>query len=138
MPATALQGLTSSEWTRLFPDTALGDAVDGAAVDRALDLLSRAGFDPVRTAQIRDRLLTAFKKTETARIQVASARASFEIVDKKYNQGMASQIEYLDARSALTSAEINETLIKYNFFIAQAEFERVTASYPLRGENPDK
>ncbi|RMI02852.1 MAG: TolC family protein, partial [Calditrichaeota bacterium] len=62
-----------------------------------------------------------------AQERVISARKSFEIVRKKYREGMAPQIEFLDARTTLTRAEINHILARYDYHIRLAELERVAA-----------
>jgi outer membrane protein TolC len=56
-----------------------------------------------------------------------SLKKSFDIISKKYEQGMTSQIEYLDAQNRLTNAELTLLISKYDYFIAIAEFEFVTA-----------
>lgn len=77
-------------------------------------------------------LIVARKSMSSAEDRLRSARKSFEIVSKKYELGMAPQIEYLDARSALTQAELNRIITRYTYQIRWAEFERVTASRPMR------
>jgi outer membrane protein TolC len=64
-------------------------------------------------------------KTATARSR--SAGRSFEIVRKKFNSGMASQVEFLDARTTMTNAEVDRILAMYDYQIRQAELERVAA-----------
>ena len=73
----------------------------------------------------------AVKKMKAAADRVASARQSFNIVEHKFAQGMIPQIEYLDARTALTGAEVNYITVQYDYRITLAELERVTATYPL-------
>ncbi len=56
--------------------------------------------------QIRERLysLNASKESiKTAGDRLKSAEKSFEIVKKKYANGMSSQIEFLDARNSFTN-----------------------------------
>ena len=74
----------------------------------------------------------------TATARSRSAGRSFEIVRKKYNSGMASQVEFLDARTTMTNAEVDRILAVYDYQIRQAEFERVAALVPgLEGERDD-
>ncbi len=68
----------------------------------------------------------------TAADRLVSARQAFQIVDKKYGEGMTPQIDYLDARNAFTRAEINQILTTYDYRIRMAELERATATYPLK------
>ncbi len=77
----------------------------------------------------------AGKNLLTAAEQLNSARKSFRIVERKYREGIAAQIEYLDARNTLTSAETNRIIAEYDYFILAGEFEQVTAAYPLAKEN---
>ncbi|MCD6160810.1 MAG: TolC family protein [candidate division Zixibacteria bacterium] len=60
-----------------------------------------------------------------------SARKSFEIVNKKFQQGMSPQIEFLDARSAMTRAEISYIIVQYDYHIRYAELEKALALYPV-------
>lgn len=76
-------------------------------------------------------MIVAGKNVLTANERVLSARKSFRIVERKYREGMAAQIEFLDTRTTLTHAEINQIVSKYDYQIALTEFERVTAAYPL-------
>jgi len=66
-----------------------------------------------------------------ARDRLMSAEKSFELVAKKYRQGMASQIEFLDARATFTGAGVNAIVSDYDLYIRQAELEKVTASFDL-------
>lgn len=59
------------------------------------------------------------------------AKTSFELVQKKYKEGMATQVELLDARTNYTNASLQNIISKYDIWISHAELERVTASYPI-------
>ena len=63
------------------------------------------------------------------RLAGKSARENFRIVAKRYDQGLVSQLDYLDARTTLTSAEINEIVTQYDYFIRLAELEFSTAAF---------
>ncbi len=76
-------------------------------------------------------LEVARKSLSTARDRLRSARESFQIMNRKYAQGMALQIEYLDSQNALTRAEINEIITSFDYRIGLSELERATASYPI-------
>ena len=78
------------------------------------------------------RLNVARKNIETAAARRKAARNSFHIVDRLYKEGMASQIEFIDARSTQTEAEVNAIVANYDYQINLAEFEKVTAGYPIR------
>jgi outer membrane protein TolC len=70
-------------------------------------------------------LRVAAKARITAEDRLTAARASFNLVSKKYQQGLGSHIEFIDARNAMTSAEYSNIISKYDYFIRSAEMERV-------------
>ncbi len=67
--------------------------------------------------------------------RVLSMRKSFQIVARKYREGMSPQIEFLDARNSLTRAEIAAIISRYDYEIALAAWERVTGAYPLQSSD---
>jgi outer membrane protein TolC len=79
--------------------------------------------------RIYDNLTVSRKTIDVARQQVESAKASFKIVRKKYEEGIAAQVEYLDAQTTLTNAAINEVISEYDYYITYASFERIVALY---------
>jgi len=54
-----------------------------------------------------------------------SSRKAFEIVDRKFREGQANLIEYIDARTTMTNAEQTLIINRYDYYIKYAEFERV-------------
>jgi len=60
---------------------------------------------------------------------LASAKKAFEVTDRKYREGQASLIEYIDARTTMTNAEQNLIISRYDHYIRYAEFERVACLY---------
>jgi outer membrane protein TolC len=69
----------------------------------------------------------------TSESQVKSAREGFRLVNRKYEAGQASLIEFIDARSAMTQAEANFIISRYTYLSDFAEFEKVVALI-----NPEK
>ena len=66
-----------------------------------------------------------------------SATKSFEIVNRKFREGVAAQIEFLDSRVTMTRAQVNFVVTTFDYHIRYAEFERVIGIYPYgvdRGE----
>jgi len=59
--------------------------------------------------------------------QVISAREAFRLVKRKYGEGQASLIEFMDARNAMTLAEENLVISRFNYLSDYAEFETVIA-----------
>lgn len=76
--------------------------------------------------------IVADKSLKAASDRVESARKSFEIIDKKYKEGLASQIEFIDARTTMTQAEINNIVTRYDYQIKFAELEKQSATYQLK------
>jgi outer membrane protein TolC len=71
------------------------------------------------------RVDVAARSIETANDRLGSARQTFRLVQRRYEEGMASQIELLDARTGLTQAELNLTITQFDLLIRYAELERV-------------
>jgi len=63
-----------------------------------------------------------------------SATKSFEIINKKYKEGQASLIQFIDARTTMTNAEFNLIIATYDYQIKYAQFERAACLYELNGE----
>ncbi len=74
-----------------------------------------------------DEVKVAAKVLVSTEKRVSSARKSFNIVNKKYKQGMAPHIEYLNARTTLTNAEIAHIIARFDYQIKIAELERAAA-----------
>jgi outer membrane protein len=72
-------------------------------------------------------LLTAEKGIVYAEARIKNAREGFRLVNRKYEEGQASLIEFIDARTTLTQAEENLIISKFNYLSCFAEFEKVTA-----------
>jgi len=58
-----------------------------------------------------------------------SAQSAFRIINKKFAQGQANLIEYIDARTTMTNANINLIIAEYDHHIKYAEFERIAGLY---------
>lgn len=61
--------------------------------------------------------------------QLKYAQNYFNLVDKGYQQGVNSLIEYLDARNQLTTSQLQQSLRWFDTLIANAKLERETATY---------
>jgi outer membrane protein len=77
-------------------------------------------------------LLNAQQNLFASREQLTSARSYFNLVEKGYQQGVNSQIEFIDARNQLTTAELQMNLRHFEMLVAQANLERQTSSYNLQ------
>ena len=75
-----------------------------------------------------DRLTTARDSLATAAARADAARAAFRIASRKRDEGVISQVEFIDARSALTGAELNHNLTRFNVLARRAELEYATST----------
>lgn len=91
-------------------------------VERLIALQVDKTFDKIKVS--RQSLIFAKNRRQ-------SARESFRLVRKRYQQGMAAQIEFLDARNNLTEAEINFIITQYDYMIHYAALEKMTAQLSL-------
>lgn len=74
-------------------------------------------------------LLTAEKGIVAAESQVQSAREGFRLVNRKYEEGQASLIEFIDSRTSLTRAEENLIISRFTYLSDYAEFEKISATF---------
>jgi len=75
--------------------------------------------------------IVAEKTIQSTKERLDSYKNSFRIINKKFNAGMASQIEYLDARNNLTQAEVLAVVAQYDYKQKYAELEKIVASVKL-------
>ncbi len=81
--------------------------------------------------QALDQLRTAMDSLATAEARAEAAQAGFRISSSKRDEGVINQVDFLDARSALTSAELNLNLTRFELLSRQAELAYATAVNPL-------
>ena len=75
-----------------------------------------------------DRLATARASLATAAARADAARAAFRIASRKRDEGVINQVEFVDARSTLTSAELNLNLTRFAVLARRADLEYATSS----------
>ena len=82
-----------------------------------------------------DRLNTSADSLATAEARSEAARAAFRIASRKRDEGAISQVEFIDARSSLTGAELNLNVTRFSVLARQAELDYATAagSLPMAG-----
>jgi outer membrane protein TolC len=61
---------------------------------------------------------------KTAESQAKGTREVFRLVNRKYEEGQASLIEFMDARNSLTQAEENLIISRYSYLSDYADFEK--------------
>jgi outer membrane protein TolC len=111
---------------------------DAARAEQAsLDVRRVEAQKALAEKQVELQVRTAWASASTARSAIStandraeSARRSWELTRRRYEQGMAPQIELLDARTNLTAAELNRVLTTYDFYLRRAELDRAAALYP--------
>ncbi len=86
--------------------------------ERRVELDVRQAYDAVQVAHA---------AIGTARDRVAAARRSFELVSRRHAEGVASQIEFIDARTAYTRAELNLILTRQSYAVRAADLQRAAA-----------
>lgn len=87
-------------------------------LSRRIELEVRQTYDAARVAS---------QATRTASDRVTAARRAFELVARRREEGLASQVEFIDARTAYTRAELNEILTRYRYAMRWVALERAAA-----------
>ena len=77
--------------------------------------------------QALDQLRTAADSLATAEARADAARAGFRIASSKRDLGVINQVVFLDARNALTGAELNLNLTRFALLSRQADLSYATA-----------
>ncbi len=92
--------------------------------------------------KIRLQVREAYQKTKvaqkiikTADEQLQSSESAFRIVNRKYEEGMTSQIEFIDAQNQLLQSQISKLFAKYTYLESYAELEKVSAIVDLEKFN---
>lgn len=88
------------------------------------DLEDRIALE-VRTAY--EAAAVAHAAIATADDRLEAARRTFQLVRRRYEEGVASPIELVDARTSLTSAELNRVVTAYQYAIHYVDLERAAA-----------
>ncbi len=80
-----------------------------------------------------DNLEVARESYATAQQRVTASSEGYRLVSRRYDEGMANQVTFLDARTTLTEAEINLNLTRYDVLIRMAELEYAVAVNQVPG-----
>jgi outer membrane protein TolC len=81
--------------------------------------------------QALDQLETTSDSLTTAQARAEAARAGFRIASRKRDEGVINQVEFIDARSSLTSSELNLNVTLFDLLARQAELDYATAAGTL-------
>ena len=74
---------------------------------------------------------SSFEALRAQADEVSSAREAYRLAEKRFDEGQALQVELIDARTQMTSAEIRYSQGRLAALNRAADLERVTASYKL-------
>ena len=74
-------------------------------------------------------LETAQKALVVNETEMQSAREYYRLMERRYREGQALQIELTDARTQLTTAELKQSVAKFNVILRGVELERAEASF---------
>lgn len=102
---------------------------------RRLDLRRAETENMIRldARQAYDAAVVAHDAVATADSRLAAARRTFQLVRRRYEEGLAAPIEFIDARTTLTSAELNRVLTVYRYAIRWVDLERAAALRDIEG-----
>jgi outer membrane protein len=81
--------------------------------------------------QALDALETSSDSLATAEARAEAARAAFHIASRKRDEGVINQVEFVDARSTLTGAELNLNVTRFDVLSRQAGLDYATAAGTL-------
>jgi len=96
----------------------------------------------IKTEEAKNRIelqvIAAYYETEacakeiiSSQQQVQFASEAYKIIEKKYKEGLVNLLQYIDARTNLTNAELNEIIAFYDYKIKYADYEKAAALYTL-------
>jgi len=81
----------------------------------------------IQVDEAHQNLLVAGSAITAAHRSLERNRKSFRIIEKKYANGLAPQIEFLDIRNRLTTSEISYVVAQFDYQIRYAEYQRAIA-----------
>jgi outer membrane protein TolC len=95
-----------------------GAGLQATEIDRQIELDVRTAWDAVQTAR---------SAVETANARLTSAKSAFTLVERRFAEGLASHLEWSDARAQLTSAQLNHLMTRYLLAARGIDLERAAA-----------
>ncbi len=119
---------------QFFDGGATAAAVRGARADMQRAAVQREQLEQqigLEVEQALDALETSADSLATAEARSAAAHAGFRIASRKRDEGVINQVEFIDARSTLTGAELNLNVTRFDVLARQAELDYATAAGTL-------
>ena len=93
-------------------------ALRSAETDRMIALDVRTAYEAVGVAR---------QGLQAAAARLDAARRAFQLVDRRFAEGLAPHLEWSDARSQRTAAELNLVLSRYTMAARVVDLERAAA-----------
>jgi outer membrane protein len=90
----------------------------------------------VRTAY--EAASVAQQAIQTADVRLEAASRTFTLVRRRFEEGAASPYELVDARTALTNAQLNRVLTAYRYAIRRVDLERAAALRDIELKKGDR
>ncbi len=78
-----------------------------------------------------DAVDVARSNVRSARDRHDAAQRAFTLVERRFGEGLATQVEFLSARAAYTAAALNQVISRFTLDARLVELERVAALRPL-------
>ena len=75
------------------------------------------------------KLEAADKAVDASVSRVNSSKVAFRLIERMYEEGQATLIEYIDARTNMTNSKLNLVISKYDYYISYAGYEKSAALY---------
>jgi len=85
----------------------------------------------LQTKEVFNKFNLAGKTIIAADNKLKGYKDAFRIVSRKYQEGLTSQLEYLDAQNKYTQAEVEKIIAEFDHLAAYAELEKISASLNL-------
>ncbi len=79
-------------------------------------------------------LMASMESVHAAEEELLSARNAYRIVDRRFREGQAPLLEYMDARTAMTQAGERLIISRYDYHIKFAALERASCLFPLESD----
>jgi outer membrane protein TolC len=79
-------------------------------------------------------LRAAGEKLESTRLTARASAEAFRMVEKRFEEGQAGMLEFMDARNRMTAHASEQIITGYAVLSAQAEYERAAGLYVFEGE----
>lgn len=80
----------------------------------------------------KNNLTTVIQNYSASLERYKTAESYFNLINRGFQEGVNSQIEFIDANNQLTASTLQVKINGYKILIALAELERETASYEIR------